>query len=157
MYLSPHFTDDEVRCKSFAVTPMAVRERAQWLATLILEPIRAVWGGPLIPISWYRDPAYNEAIFHASEARARAEGRPHGGVARRSQHLTGGAADIQPVSLHALGRLNNVIEELIQAGRLPDLGGYGRYPGWIHLDLEKTVDGKIRRWGGLGPGDEHTP
>lgn len=155
--LTPHFSDDELRCKSGGPTPPEVRLRAVELAAKVLEPLRAAWGAPLVPLCWYRSPAYNEALFKLSEARAAREGRTHGGVARRSQHLTGGAVDIHPVSLGAMPRFRVFVEELVAQGQLPALGGLGVYPGWLHLDLQHTPGGGLRRWGGLGLGDEVTP
>lgn len=155
--LTTNFSDAELACKSGEPTPPEVRLVAVELATTVLEPIRRAWGGPLIPVCWFRSPAYNERLFELSEARARREGRVHGGVARRSQHLTGGAVDIHPVSLGAMSRFRLLVEEMIQDGQLAALGGYGLYPGWLHLDLQHAPGGRLRRWTGAGFGDEQTP
>lgn len=160
--LSEHFSTLELACKTGEPTPDYAVENATRWAQLIGEPVRELWceangqDSPLIVICWYRSPGYNEFLFKKSLDRANAVGRPHGGVAKDSEHLTAEGVDLHPVFLGAMRRFRNLVLDSYNAGKLPRLGGLGEYPGWLHLGLRKRPDGKLRRWGGLGFGDEAT-
>lgn len=94
-----------------------------------LEVIRAELGSPLRIVSGYRSPAYNAKI----------------GGARKSQHMEGRAADIQAAG-HKANHVHDAILGLISAGKLPKVGGLGRYPGFTHVDCR--ISGKLVRWRG---------
>lgn len=85
MILTPHFTLAEmtVTTKPFSNDPpFHTRARLHSLCTLVLEPLRALWGGlPLQINSGYRSLAVNTAV----------------GGSVDSQHMTGDAADLRPV------------------------------------------------------------
>jgi uncharacterized protein YcbK (DUF882 family) len=112
----------------------------------VLELVRAQWAAvvgafaspALVIISGYRDPAYNKRI----------------GGATHSQHMNGSAADLRPVRIGDVAKLADVVDEMIADGRLPSLGGFGKYMGWIHLDTWRHPSGKLRRWNGAGVGSE---
>jgi len=151
--LSEHFVVDEFRCGSGEPVPHELLPNLRRLVVEVLEPIRQRWGA-IIVVSGYRSPAYNEALFRASEARAKAAGRAHGGVAQRSQHLTASAADIRPVRWSDVELLGDVVDNLLAKGELRALGGFGRYGSWIHCDVRPRVNGQVVRWLGSGVGSE---
>lgn len=76
--------------------------RLTQLIEQLLDPIRAVWGGPITINSGYRCPKLNAAV---------------GGVST-SQHLRGEAADITVGSTADNKRLFDKIVELQKAGRI---------------------------------------
>ena len=173
-YLSLHFSEKEAACKgSGKLLPPELRPNAVLLANEVGEVIRDAWGGPLTPISWYRDPEYNEYLFKKSVERAQkraydeaiaagktvqqaalASANARGGVAKDSQHMTGGAFDIQPRSLADVPDLHRLVLRLWNSKKLPKLGGLGLYPGWIHVDTFISAPGHLRQWGGIAFGDE---
>lgn len=57
--LSPNFKDTEL---SVTNAPESVKENARWLASNILEPIRAWWGRPVKVNSGYRPPEHNKQV-----------------------------------------------------------------------------------------------
>lgn len=97
-------------------TPNAtVRANLEALVVNCLDPVRTIYGKPIIVTSGYRCPELNAAV---------------GGVAN-SQHTTGNAADIKPASG---GSLEGIFRAAVQFGDfdqmiLEEKGG-GR---WIHL------------------------
>lgn len=122
-----------------------------------LDVLRDDLGGPIEVVSGYRTPSYNHAIGGAAE----------------SQHMRALAADVRPVIireghrvrwdfLHKTERLDVIkrflerVERLLEAQRLPLVGGLGLYPGkWLHIDVRpRPSDGHIARWFGTGIGSE---
>jgi uncharacterized protein YcbK (DUF882 family) len=151
--LSEHFSLEEFHCSSGEPVPPDLMPNLRHLVTSVLEPLRARWG-ILIIVSGYRSPVYNEALRKVSDERARRAGLPHGGVAQFSQHLTASAADVRPVRIQDVPALCSMVEEMLVAGALPSLGGFGRYGQWIHLDVRPRVSGQVVRWLGQGVGSE---
>ena len=99
MNLSPHFTVEELSVTTQVGpdgqrlwnTPVGVcLDYLRQLATTVLEPIRVVWGCPVIVTSGYRSPAVERAV----QRRAGLIG--DGDALAPSQHLWGQAADIVP-------------------------------------------------------------
>lgn len=80
----------------------AVRVKLQTLITECLDPIRRIYGRPIIVSSGYRCPALNAAV---------------GGVAN-SQHTTGEAADLVPASG---GSLAGIFRAAVQFGMFDQL------------------------------------
>lgn len=148
MLNSRHFAYGEFTSHDGASYPPEwIDERLQPLCEM-LDAIRDLWGGPLVVVSGYRSPAYNERL------RARSSG-----VAEHSQHPQGRAADIAPVpaTRESVARLAAIVDGMIGRGQLPQLGGFGRYPLWVHVDVRpRPVDGHIARWDGQGFGSEPT-
>jgi uncharacterized protein YcbK (DUF882 family) len=140
--ITEHFAWSEAACHSGADVPLECQPVARRLAETVLEPLRAQLGGALVPISWYRTPWYNASV----------------GGAPKSQHMTGGAADIRPADIADLPRLKQYVEEMLAAGELPALGGWGWYAGrWIHVDIrQRPADGHVAHWLGRGVGSEET-
>lgn len=138
-HVSPHFSWLEVQSHDGADCPPEHRDRAIHLAVDILEPIRARWQGPIMIVSWYRSPWHNKAV----------------GGAAQSRHMFGDAADIAPVNRARTAELHALIEQMLTADELPDLGGLGKYAAWIHVDARpRPVNGHIARWHGRGFGSE---
>lgn len=136
-HISEHFTWMEAACHNGTPVPPELRGNALDLAKM-LERIRAFFGGVLVPVSWYRTPAYNKAI----------------GGAPLSQHMTGGAVDIRPGHLRDLAGLMFCIDTMLERLELPELGGYGKYPAWVHLDVRQRVGNRLARWYGGAVGAE---
>lgn len=154
--ITDHWTVDEL-CKSIDWQILQFRQEEQAnlarLATLALEPIRALWGAPVECVSGYRSPQRNARI----------------GGATQSQHMFGRAADITPADInwvalrdgrgsdHDAARLRDftVMIEHHLGKELEAIGGIGKYLGWTHVDIRpRGNDGHIYRWHGTGFGSE---
>jgi len=147
--VSEHFTWLEARCHDGTSVPDALKPNAIQLASQ-LEILRNAWGGPLMVTSWYRTPAYNEALRQAAMAAGRTPG-----TAKDSQHMTARAADIHPVRLADIPLLRRLIEMMLGNGALPLIGGWGVYPQWIHVDVRpRPATGHIAFWLGEGVASE---
>lgn len=96
-------------------TPSAeVEDSLRALTVNLLEPVRELYGGPIIVNSGYRSPELNKAVKGTAG----------------SQHLKGEAADITTGKIGA----NKVLFDMIVASDLPydqiiDESGYS----WIHI------------------------
>lgn len=133
--ISPNFLWTEAKCRDGTEVPLELQQNAIWLAESVLEPIRATFGGPLVIVSWYRTPEHNAKV----------------GGARNSRHLRAQAADIRPKKAAELPMLKAVIENMIALGKLPALGGYGRYEKFVHVDSRpRKRNGALYRWEGKG-------
>lgn len=139
-HVTEHFSWAEAACHDGTPVPPELRPWARALALTVLEPVRARFGKPIVAVSWYRTPSYNQRV----------------GGAQQSRHLQADAADIRPVALSDLPLLRACIEDMLRAGALPDLGGLGVYAGWVHVDIrQRAPDGHVARWrGALGIGSE---
>ena len=136
--ITAHFSWEEAACHDGSPVPMGLRPNAMALA-LVLERIRGRLGHALVPVSWYRPPRYNARV----------------GGAKGSQHMQGWAADVRPADLRDLQGLILEVESMIHRGDLPELGGWGIYPTWVHIDLrERPTSGHIAFWRGPGVGSE---
>jgi hypothetical protein len=136
--ITPHFSWVEARCHDGTPVPMELQGNA-WRVALMAERIRAQFSGAVIPVSWYRTPEYN----------ARIGGAPH------SRHCQADAIDGRPAHLAALPGLVRCIEDMLRDLALPELGGLGVYPGWVHIDCRpRPADGHVARWQGAGVGAE---
>lgn len=94
--------------------PEDIARNLQALTDNLLDPVRELYGGPIIVNSGYRCPALNKAI----------------GGAAASQHLKGEAADITTGKTGA----NKVLFDMIRTSDLPfdqliDESNYS----WIHI------------------------
>lgn len=122
MNLSEHFELSEFLRSETAArkgvdmrpTP-AVLYNLKRLATLVLEPIRAI-SGPLVITSGYRPKALNDLI----------------GGSKTSDHLTGSAADIHAPGL-TLDGLLDVIKPL--AAIIPLKQCIEEYRQWVHVSI----------------------
>jgi uncharacterized protein YcbK (DUF882 family) len=115
----------------------------------VLERVRTELGAPCTILSGFRSEAHNEELRKQSE-----QENGTSGVAKNSQHVQGRAADIvfkgwRPVDVHT------TILHLYNTGELPDLGGLGVYPGWVHVDVRsRPDDNHLAQWTGAGFGSE---
>lgn len=148
--ISPHFSWQEAACHDGTPVPAVLRPHAAKLATQ-LEIIRERWGKPLVPVSWYRSPDYNELLRTAAVRAGRTPG-----TAKNSHHMTAGAVDIRPLSPHEnMGAFADLVESMLVDGELPLIGGWGIYSGWIHLDIRtKPASGHVAFWRGAGVASE---
>lgn len=138
MLLSRHFSLLELACHSGAPVPPAYYGNAVALASTLLQLLRDEWREPLIIVSGYRSPYWNERVNGA----------------KNSTHLTCEGADIRPVHLSDVARLHSTALAMRNQAVLPGLGGLGEYPNWVHVDLRRATDGHLRRWKGVGMGSE---
>ncbi len=139
MKFSEHFDAEEFRCHDGTPVPDELVPNAVGLCSLVLEKIRARWGDELVVVSGYRSPSYNAVLSEHST-----------GVAKDSTHMRAMAADIRPTKITRVHDLRKLVVGMVAAGELPDLGGLGEYPGWVHVDIFKAPDGHVRRWTGMG-------
>lgn len=137
-YITPHFPWPELRCHDGTDVPPELEASARKLCAL-LEGLRTMWGGALVVVSGYRTPLYNVRI----------------GGAPNSQHVLGAAADIRPLSTEDVPRLSNLVRTNVGHTALDTLGGWGSYPGWIHVDVRpRPASGHVAYWTGTGVGSE---
>lgn len=154
--LSEHWTVAEL-CRRedwpILANSLECQNHLKRLVVAALEPIRTLWGAPLVAVSGYRSPQHNARVGGASQ----------------SQHMFGRAADIAPADIdwRALregrgksedaSRLESLIA-LIEhhlGKELEVIGGIGKYPGWAHCDIRpRGENGHIYRWQGKGIGSE---
>jgi uncharacterized protein YcbK (DUF882 family) len=148
---SAHFSVSEFYSHDGVPYPTEWIEDRLAVLCRVLDVIRDDWGGPLTVISGYRTSAFNAALANASAARNGGVS----GVAKNSQHIQGRAADIRPANPTAarVAQLHAQTRKLFDDGRIPDLGGLGIYPGWIHVDIRAKVNGHLAAWSGIGMGD----
>lgn len=136
------FHPSEFRCKDAARTPYPATWLARWIALRDLcDAIRDLWGGPLIVVSGYRTPEWNQEKI---------DGGSHQ-VASGSYHVTGDAADLRTRNgAQDVPQLLRVIRTAHEDRKLPLLGGVAPYPesNWVHVDTHKPPDGHLRRWSG---------
>jgi uncharacterized protein YcbK (DUF882 family) len=130
-----HFSLSEFRCNDGQDVPQRFRGHTQKLMEN-LEVLRAELNNRSIRISsGYRSPEYNTQLLEKSIERAKRTGNKVG-VARKSQHMCGKAADIQvdgvtPSTVYA------TIERLIAENRMAP-GGLFKYPTFVHYDVRGT-------------------
>lgn len=133
--VTPHFCLGEFSCHDAGGTPYPghwIEERLRPLCET-LEMIREAVGGPVAILSGYRTEAYNRSI----------------GGAKLSQHVQGRAADIRCARLKT-PELHMLIDSLYRAGKLPHLGGLGRYVNFVHVDVRQGP--RLARWTGTRAG-----
>jgi uncharacterized protein YcbK (DUF882 family) len=126
-------------------TPYPEEYADEWnrLTIKTKDPIREEWGSPLIDVSVYRSPWYNRMLIKEDALRGLHN------VASSSTHVTGEASDIRPLRKPGEDRvllLHAFVLAKWRRGELPELGGLGLYPDWIHVDVAKAADGHLRQW-----------
>ena len=151
--VSAHFSLAEFACKDGTPYPIDAPNDddrgATWFEARLLilartlEIIRAAANaqvgkqGTIHVNSAYRSPAYNRNI----------------GSHDTSQHPKGRAVDITHSTL-TVGDLHALILKLYEAGQLPDLGGLGFYPTFVHCDVRpRPEDNHLARWMGSRTGN----
>lgn len=105
--------------------PDAIKRNLIFLVSLVLDPLRDIYGKPIYVASGYRCPELNKAV----------------GGAKNSQHLTGMAADI-----YVKGESNAVLADIIRRqlpyDQLIYEKGTIRNPQWIHVSISRTNNRK---------------
>ena len=130
--VSEHFSRHEFDCHDGTHVPADMMPGLSLLAWGVLEPIREAVGCPVIVLSGYRTPAYNASIP---------------GSAPDSRHTHGDAADIWCPTFDTGGtKLWALIRQMWDEGKLPDLGGLGRYDNRVHVDARPHVPGALAEW-----------
>lgn len=104
-----HFSDKELRCKCCGRLPPEAKENLEALVDNVLDPVRELYGSPILVNSGFRCPLHNAAV---------------GGVAK-SQHLLGEAADITTGS---------PAENLKLARLIAQLGHYDQMIIYVNAD-----------------------
>lgn len=156
--------DFELTCKSGKPYP------AEWTLTRLpalrdtFNVIRSNYGRAVRALCGYRDPDYNVWLRERSiqaliaSGRTRVQAEAESGVAKNSQHIEGRAIDIVPLHLPTRRELwtpshfveqdnfHESIETLYKQGKLPYLGGLGKYPRWSHIDTRLSAAGGLTRW-----------
>ena len=157
--LSAHFTANELAEHRNGVRTLPddpeILECIKKLTTDVLEPLREGWGASINVVCGYRSPNGNLAV----------------GGAKASKHMLGEAADITPVSFADMETLRHggdapdaatLMKKFVKYVRdrmnsdLTVIGGFGVYPGWVHVDIRPRVNNKIALWIGHGIGSEQT-
>lgn len=136
MKLTEHFTLEEMT-ESQTASALGIENtptdehlaRLKALCKDILEPIRELWGSPIVINSGYRSAALNAAIPNASS---------------KSQHCKGEAVDIRPLNGDKLGLFRLIKASGLDFDQLineyPNKDGV---PSWIHVSY--TTSRKNRR------------
>lgn len=149
-----YFTLEEARCKpSGHAYPAIYVADGTWAKIRGSgNLVREAWGGPLNG-SFYRDPEYNEQLRERSIMRLMARGltrdaaEQRSGVAKESKHMFGQAVDLTPLDPSRSPELHKLIIAMIKADKLPLIGGVGKYPLWVHIDVRpRLANGKIVQW-----------
>jgi uncharacterized protein YcbK (DUF882 family) len=134
--ITTHFRVEEFASHDGEAYPVAWIQPRLIPLCLVLETVREVFDRPMVIISGYRSPSHNAKV----------------GGAKQSQHMEGRAADITIVNV-APADVHATILELYNAGKLPQLGGLGVYPGWVHVDIRERVPADhLAQWSGTSGG-----
>jgi putative chitinase len=117
--ISRHFTVGEALNWDMRRLPQSAQVKKNIiLLAQELDKVRDAWGAPIMVNSWYRDPVTNRRI----------------GGAVKSQHMTGGAADIRPVHAKDGLKFEKWLDTGIWKNRALGYGQRGRR-GFTHVDL----------------------
>lgn len=164
--VTAHFAVEEFACHDGTPYPVAQVDAddphgCTWLETRLtplcqtLEVIRDALGAALLVDSGFRTLAYDERLYQAHVASVGDDGLV--APASRSQHPQGRAADVKAPSVSPV-KLFTLVLSLYADGKLPQLGGVGLYPSFVHVDVRKrpgtsgeAVDGHLAIWGGSRP------
>ena len=120
MKLTQNFSRSEFDCKDGTKVPEGFIDNLQELADN-LQVLRDYVETPVsITGSGYRTPSHNKKV----------------GGAKRSQHLTASAADINAEG-YTPKQLHMIIELLIDEGKMKQ-GGLGLYNTFVHYDIRGT-------------------
>lgn len=126
MNLSEHFTLDEMTRSDWAIrhdvdnaAPVDVQLNLRRLCDVVLEPMRAMLGRPIIVSSGYRSMRVNIGV----------------GGAVSSAHLTGRAADINAVGMSASALANWIRKHDFPVDKCID--EFGR---WVHVQIAEGSD-----------------
>lgn len=146
---SRHFVHEELKSHDGADVPVELLPNLRNLMEM-LDVIRDEWAGPITVVSGYRSPELNRALVEASIKRNGGVS----GVATDSQHIHARAADIRPAqpTPERVARLYEMVKAMYAQGKLPALGGLGKYERWSHVDCRDHEPGVLARWTDTGMG-----
>lgn len=149
MRVTEHFLLTEFACKDGEPYPAERRDDAgrTWLEARLmplcqtLEVVRDQLGADageevaLTVTSGYRTPSHNAKV----------------GGAPNSRHVTGEAADFKARTISGReiwsGIVHATVLQLYKDGRLPHLGGLGKYKKWVHIDVRpRGMGGRLKQW-----------
>ena len=165
--ITPHFKVEDFACHDGQAYPTGQVDDQDpqgrtWGETRLgplcelLELIRTAAGDlPIAIDSGYRDVAYDRRLHDAHVAALAARGLPDDHLVAEptsSEHPRGRAADIRHARLLPVA-LFNLVLKLFAAGKLPNLGGLGLYPTFVHVDVRprSTATNHLAIWGGSRP------
>lgn len=114
---------DTAKAKGIDNTPTeAVKKNLEALTTNVLNPVREIYGKPILISSGYRCPALNAAV----------------GGAANSQHTTGQAADLVPAN--SKGSLEQIFAACVAVGNFDQLIIEQNRNGqrWVHVSYDPT-------------------
>lgn len=159
--VTPHFSVEEFACHDGTPYPPDHVDTCLRPLCDTLEVIREEAGGDSMFVdSGFRTVAYDRRLYDAHIAALKAQGMPDDHMVAEptsSQHPEGTAADMKHSKLRPLA-LFNLILRLFAEGKLPQLGGVGLYPTFVHIDVRKrpgssggASDGHLAIWGGSRP------
>lgn len=131
MKVTEHFSVSEFACKDGSSYPVEWIETRLHTLCEVLELVRAEFGAAIRISSGYRTSAYNTKI----------------GGALNSKHVRGEAADIVVVGV-GVETVQARIHALYRLGRLPKLGGLGKYSTFTHVDVRPRVGDRLSTWFG---------
>ena len=112
---------------------------------LMLEKIRTRTGNQWIIVdSGFRTIAYDTVIWERS--------KKDGTVAppTSSQHPKGRASDDKHATLLP-HEFFNIVLQMYEDGEIPELGGIGLYPTFVHVDTRPKIGNHLAIWGGSRP------
>jgi uncharacterized protein YcbK (DUF882 family) len=157
MKITDHFDSTEFDCHDGTPYPVDQiddedSQKRTWLVTRLtplcnlLEAIRARAGNlPLKIDSGYRTIAYDTELYNKEK------GNSIIAPPTSSQHPKGRAADIKHSGTILPHELFNMILEIYQSGLIPELGGIGIYPTFVHVDVRPKSNNHLAIWGGQRP------
>ena len=140
MRITEHFTLSEVEKSQYALRhgldnslPEIYKKNATSLAENLLEPVRANFGIPFSPQSWFRGEELNKAI----------------GGSKKSQHCTASAVDFEIPGITNLEiaiwiKENLIYDQLILECYIEGVAG----SGWIHCSYAPSNKNHALRYDG---------
>ncbi len=129
--VTAHFSESEFACHDAARTayPKAWIPKRLLPLCEVLEIVREEFAGtPIEIVSGYRTLAWNTSV----------------GGEKGSKHMEGIAVDFKVSGLDARA-VHDVVLRLYQEGKI-QIGGLGSYKTFVHVDIRKNKDGRLRRW-----------
>jgi len=140
--ITEHFDSSEFDQHDGVEYPISLIESCLRPLCTMLENIRTDTG-PITIVSGYRSVDYNREMYLSQ-----------GKTPTDSQHSRGKAADIKCATLSA-SELHKIIYDAYVAGRLPQLGGLGKYNSFVHVDIRQRVPvGHLAQWDFSSSGDD---
>lgn len=155
--ISPHLDESELACHDGTPYPFDMVDefdpagrvwrvtRAALLASMF-EKIRTGCGGaPIVIISAFRTVGYQGAL------KSKYPDNPAVASANGSQHPQGRALDMRHSVMTARAFHDRILQMFLN-GDLPELGGLGAYPTFVHGDVRtRPPSGHLAQWADVRP------